>query len=175
MRLVSKLNYHHDQGFTLVEVLVGLLVIVGFISTAMQALVTATVFKVKGQELSEATTWIQEDIERVRFEAKRLDIGGEPNTAACAATASTLGYAARLQQEITDNAPVDAGKLSVIGNRPYTLKRTSKLPDEISENFPYNVLSLEYEVTSADNIPIAIVNTKVVPDISLKCPLVDIS
>lgn len=175
MKLVSKLNYHHNQGFTLVEVLVGLLVIVGFISTAMQALVTATVFKVKGQELSEATTWIQEDIERVRFEAKRLEIGGDPDAAVCAATANTLGYAARLQDKINRDAPVDADKLSAIGNRPYTLKRTPKLPDEISNNFPYNVLSLEYEVVSADNIPIAIVNTKVVPDISLKCPLVDIS
>lgn len=75
MKLVSGHRHHHDTGFTLVEVLVGLLVIVGFISTAMQALVTATVFKVKGQELSEATTWIQEDIERVRFKAKRFGLG----------------------------------------------------------------------------------------------------
>lgn len=161
-----KSDYIDDSGFTLVEVLVGLLVIVGFISTAMQALVTATVFKVKGQELSEATTWIQEDLERVRFEANRLDYGVDVDLSACEATSNGSGYAARLRDRINANAPIDPNKLSAIGNRPYTLTRTSKLP--ISA--PYNVLSLEYEVTSADNIPISILHTKIVPDASLRCP-----
>ncbi len=166
MKLVSEHRHHHDTGFTLVEVLVGLLVITGFISTAMQALVTATVFKVKGQELSEATTWIQEDIERVRFEAKRLDLGEDVNLPACQALNNASGYAARLRDRIDTNAPVDTDKLSVIGNRPYTLTRTPTLPSDA----PFNVLSLEYQVASADNIPIAIVQTKVIPDKSLECP-----
>lgn len=160
-------------GFTLVEVLVGLLVIVGFISTAMQALVTATAFKVKGQELSEATTWIQEDLERVRYEANRLDyndvdpeIDYNVDLPACEATSNTLGYAAQLRDRIASNAPVEANKLSAIGNRPYTLRRTPILPTSV----PYNVLSLEYEVVSADNIPISILHTKVIPDASLRCP-----
>lgn len=162
----SSFKLSQETGFTLVEVLVGLLVIVGFISTAMQALVTATVFKVKGQELSEATTWIQEDVERVRFEAKRLDLGEPLDLAACQALDNTSGYAALLQDKINANAPVDTDKLSTIGNRPYTLRRTSTL----SSNPPFNVLGLEYEVISADNIPIAVVQTKVVPDASLRCP-----
>lgn len=167
MKLVSKYQHHHDTGFTLVEVLVGLLVITGFISTAMQALVTATVFKVKGQELSEATTWIQEDIERVRFEATRLGLGeANVNLPACQALDNTSGYAALLRDRINQNAPVDTDKQSTIGNRPYTLTRTPTL----SSDAPFNVLSLEYEVVSADDIPIAIVQTKVVPDKSLECP-----
>ncbi|WP_010471260.1 hypothetical protein [Acaryochloris sp. CCMEE 5410] len=166
MKLVSGHRHHHDTGFTLVEVLVGLLVIVGFISTAMQALVTATVFKVKGQELSEATTWIQEDIERVRFKAKRFGLGENVNLPACQAIDNTSGYAALLQDEINANAPVDTDKLSAIGNRPYTLIRTPDLPSDA----PFNVLSLEYQVVSADNIPIAVVQTKVIPDKSLECP-----
>ncbi|WP_299406827.1 hypothetical protein [Acaryochloris sp. IP29b_bin.148] len=166
--MITKPNLHQPQhtGFTLVEVLVGLLVITGFISTAMQALVTATAFKVKGQELSEATTWIQEDIERVRFEAKRLGLGEDVNLPACQTLDNTSGYAALLQARIEQNAPVDTDKLSVIGNRPYTLTRTPTL----SSDAPFNVLSLEYEVVSADSIPIAIVQTKVIPDKSLECP-----
>ena len=159
-------NKYPDTGFTLVEVLVGLLVITGFISTAMQALVTATVFKVKGQELSEATTWIQSDMERVRFEAKRMNIGDPPDLAACQALDNTSGYAALLQDRIDQNAPVDTDKQSTIGNRPYTLKRTPALPSDA----PFNILSLEYEVVSADNIPIAIVQTKIIPEKSLECP-----
>lgn len=165
MTLESKARHSQNPGFTLVEVLVGLLVIVGFISTAMQALVTATVFKVKGQELSEASIWIQEDLERVRFEATRLDLAGV-NLPTCQASDKTSGYAARLRDRINTNTPVDTNKLSTIGNRPYTLSRTSILPTDS----PYNILSLEYEVASADNIPITIVHTKVVPDMSLRCP-----
>lgn len=161
-----------NDGFTLVEVLVGLLVIVGFISTAMQALVTATVFKVKGQELSEATTWIQEDIEMVKFKANRLDYVIDtsdpaksmykPEEAECQGTTNT-GYAAALNGALE---PVASSKISAIGNRPYTLSRTATLPSAA----PYNVLTLEYQVASADNVPIAITHTKVIPDASLACP-----
>ena len=161
-----------NDGFTLVEVLVGLLVISGFISTAMQALVTATVFKVKGQELSEATTWIQEDLEMVKFKANRLDYEIDPSDpaknmykpdpGACQGTTNT-GYAAALNNELE---AVDVSKTSAIGSRPYTLSRTVTLPSSA----PFNILTLEYQVASADDVPIAITHTKVIPDASLACP-----
>lgn len=176
MSLVPQSKQNHNTGFTLVEVLVGLLVIVGFISTAMQALVTATVFKVKGQELSEATTWIQEDLEMVKFKANRLHYVVDPDPAepdeskyipvdtACEGTQNS-GYAAILSNSLE---PVDDAKTSTIGNRSYNLKRKIILPSTA----PYNVLTLEYEVVaSADNsIPIAITHAKVIPDASLACP-----
>lgn len=170
----SSFNHPQETGFTLVEVLVGLLVIVGFISTAMQALVTATVFKVKGQELSEATTWIQEDLERVRYEANRLDyVGSSYNITgdaldACQGTGST-GYADRLLDKINglDNiSPQVTNKTSAIGNRSYTVTRTHILPTSA----PFNVLTLEYQVASADSVPIAITQATVIPDASLACP-----
>ena len=162
---------HKNDGFTLVEVLVGLLVISGFISTAMQAFLTATVFKVKGQELSEATTWIQEDLELVRFKANRLHyvIDSDPTKStykpeetACEGTTNT-GYAAALNGDLE---PVERSKTSAIGSRPYTLSRTITLPSSA----PFNVLTLEYQVASADDVPIAITHTKVIPDASLACP-----
>jgi type II secretory pathway pseudopilin PulG len=170
MTLPSNLSHQQETGFTLVEVLVGLLVIVGFISTAMQALVTATVFKVKGQEVSEATTWIQQDLEQVKFDATRLDYAAgryNPDSDACKATSASAGYADRLLDEkLGATSSMDVAKTSAIGNRPYTLTRTASLPPSP----PYNVLNLEYQVKSADNLPITIVHTKVIPDASLACP-----
>lgn len=60
------------QGFTLFEVLIAILVITLFVSVAMQAMVFAAVFKVKAQEYAEATTWIQEDLESVKYQADNL-------------------------------------------------------------------------------------------------------
>ena len=172
MLLKQQPIYSKNNGFTLVEVLVGLLVITGFISTAMQALVTATVFKVKGQELSEATTWIQEDLEMVKFKASRLHYtvtdpsknegSYEPDDVACKGSKDT-GYASVLKEDLE---AVDEAKKSAIGNRPYTLTRDVLLPTTA----PYNVLTLEYEVASADDIPIAVTHATVIPDASLACP-----
>lgn len=178
-------NHSKESGFTLVEVLVGLLVIVGFISTAMQALVTATVFKVKGQELSEATSWIQEDLERVKYEANRLDYVGsnyiltKEALDACQGNTETTGYADRLLDNINglnNTSPQFTNKTSTIGNRAYTIARIHTLPTSAS----FNVLKLEYRVASADYspseiiegkfIPIAITQAKIIPDASLACP-----
>ncbi|PSB46127.1 hypothetical protein C7B80_14565 [Cyanosarcina cf. burmensis CCALA 770] len=61
-----------EQGFSLFEVLIAILVTTIFISIAMQAMVFAAVFKVKAQEYAEATTWIQEDLENVKYQADNL-------------------------------------------------------------------------------------------------------
>ncbi len=58
-----------EQGFTLVEVLVAILISTVFIAVAMQAIAIAAIFKVKAQEYSEATTWIQEDLENIKYQA----------------------------------------------------------------------------------------------------------
>lgn len=58
-----------EQGFTLVEVLVAILIATIFITVTMQMMVIAAIFKVRAQEYTEATTWIQEDLENVRYQA----------------------------------------------------------------------------------------------------------
>lgn len=63
-----------EQGFTLVEVLVAILITTLFVSVAMQGMVIAAIFKAKAQEYSEATTWIQEDLENVKYQASQLGI-----------------------------------------------------------------------------------------------------
>lgn len=58
-----------EQGFTLIEVLVAILIATSFITVAMQIMAIAAVFKVRAQEFAEATNWIQEDLENVKYEA----------------------------------------------------------------------------------------------------------
>lgn len=61
-----------EQGFALVEVLVAILITTLFVATSMQAMAIAAVFKARAQEFTEATTWIQEDLENVKYSAASL-------------------------------------------------------------------------------------------------------
>lgn len=61
-----------EQGFTLVEVLVAILITTLFVTVAMQSIVIAAIFKARAQEFSEATTWIQEDLENIKYQAANL-------------------------------------------------------------------------------------------------------
>jgi prepilin-type N-terminal cleavage/methylation domain-containing protein len=61
-----------EQGFTMVEVLVAILIATIFIIVTMQMMVIAAVFKVRAQEYAEATTWIQKDLENVKYNAAIL-------------------------------------------------------------------------------------------------------
>lgn len=63
-----------EHGFTIIEVLIAILIAIIFITVGMQMMVIATVFKVRAQESAEATTWIQEDLEDVKFQASQLAI-----------------------------------------------------------------------------------------------------
>ncbi|HCF30012.1 MAG TPA: hypothetical protein DEV81_23060 [Cyanobacteria bacterium UBA11049] len=80
----------HEQGFTLVEVLIAILITTIFISIAMQAMVIAAVFKVRARQVAEATTWIQEDLENVRFQAGKLRYTQLTNNPIIGATSLSL-------------------------------------------------------------------------------------
>jgi len=76
-----------EQGFTLVEVLVSILIVTVFVGVSMQAMVIAAVFKARAKQHSEATTWIQEDLENVKYRAAQLNYA----TLGTAAIATTTG------------------------------------------------------------------------------------
>ncbi|PSM46243.1 hypothetical protein C7Y66_26045 [Chroococcidiopsis sp. CCALA 051] len=58
-----------EQGFTIIEVLIAILIAIVFVTVAMQMMVMAAMFKVRAQESVEATAWIQEDLENVKYQA----------------------------------------------------------------------------------------------------------
>jgi type II secretory pathway component PulJ len=63
-----------EQGLTLVEVLLAVVISTIFITVAMQMMAVAAIFKARAQQNAEATTWIQEDLETVRFEASQIGL-----------------------------------------------------------------------------------------------------
>lgn len=128
----------------------------------MQAIVSATAFKVKAEELSEATVWMQEDLELVRYQASRVVAA----TSKCSASTSDEGYAKQLKDDISSLSAESVLKTSAIGQRPYTLRREAKPKEEP----PYNVLTLNYTVTRQDEVPVAQLYSEVIPDAFLSCP-----
>ena len=173
----------HSQGFSLVEVLVGVLITFAFVGTALQALIISSVFQTSSQEVREATGWIQADLESLKYKANRLDWVDdryEPALATCTATDSSDGYAALLKRRLVyldpndpDNAALDPNdaenndaRESRSGERTYTLTRTTT-PSEIA---PFNVLQVGYTVTPAGGgEEIISLHTEVMPDASLDC------
>jgi prepilin-type N-terminal cleavage/methylation domain-containing protein len=152
---------NRKQGFTLIEVLVGIIVMATFTGTAMQAIVSATAFKVKAEELSEATVWIQEDLELVRYQASKV----EEDVPACTASTLDKGYAQKLKNELPSADEVI--KTSAVGARPYTVQRTAE-PSTVQ---PFNVLKLNYVVKrQGESTLIAQLYSEVIPDKFLSCP-----
>ena len=77
MKLFNRLSWEKNpqksqQGFTLLEVLVAIVVITAFINVALMGLVTAALFKSKAKAYSNGITWIQADLEAVRDKAANL-------------------------------------------------------------------------------------------------------
>ncbi len=158
-----------NQGFSLVEVMVGMLLLFGFVAAAMQTLVASAAIKVKAQERSEATAWIQQDIEMIRYQASQLPA----NTALCGATSATAGYADALRDVIagasasTTNTTATS-KTSALGNRPYTVNRTINLKNAS----PYVVMEVSYNVPSPSNASQSLsqMYAEVIPDKAFQCP-----
>jgi type II secretory pathway pseudopilin PulG len=163
-----------SQGFTTVEVLVAMLLTLIFTIIAMQAIVMATAIKVRGQELSEATNWIQTDVESVKAEANKLDYSSTSSQytttpSHCTATSTTTGYAKKLQDLSSIGTSQNIAKASTLGNRPYTLRRVTSVKDVE----PYSVLQVNYGVYKAADTsytsPIAKFYLEVIPGASFSC------
>lgn len=172
-----------EQGFTLVEVLVSILIATVFVATAMQAMVVAALFKARAQEYSEATTWIQEDLESLRFSA-----GQYADSARCTAPLNgelgpNNGYADGFSDRLhnisqpngtrtgdADSAP-DSDTTTPIktgrAGKTFTFRRVST-PRNTA---PYTVLTLTYTVTpTSGGSFVASFYTEIIPDAAFQCP-----
>ena len=193
--LSLQVHYDREQGFSMVEVLVGVGITLIFTGAVLQAVVIATIFQASAQELREASGWIQEDLETLKFKSNRLNWDDVENCykdlqdpladcqtqqAACRATAITNGFATLLKTRLTyldpnivdDTAldPNDAENNNVrqsdSSQRTYTLSRTTT-PSNIP---PFDVLEIEYTVMPASGgLEITQLSTAVLPDASLAC------
>lgn len=157
----ATLKKNQEKGFTILEVLVTILVISGFLLGSLQAIVIATVFRVQAQDKQEAANWVQQDLELIRYQAFVLD-NGTAVTATC-----TSGYASALNTQIGSiTNPVG------INNRNYSVTRT---PTSNS-----NILTINYTVNYASGHPrfksasgadntVTTLSTEVIPNAALDC------
>lgn len=151
-----------EQGFTLAEVLVSILITSIFFAVAMQAVVIAAIFKARAEQYDEAVTWIQEDSELVIHQASEYD----PYPSKCSAATSANGLAAGLLDYI-GGTPKTEG-LRILGGTAFILTRTA---DYATSFDPFKLLKLTYTVTpQSGGSAIATVSTEVVPDAVFKCP-----
>lgn len=132
----------HEQGFMLVEVLVAILITSVFVTVAMQGMVLATIFKVRAQQYTEATAWIQADLENVKYQASQYN-----DNTKCAANSSDNGYADGLRDAITGSPQTDTNvsefSRSSRTSKPFIMRRTTTP----SSTGPYNVLQISYDVS----------------------------
>ncbi len=161
-------NDRKEQGFSILEILVTILVITGFILGSVQTIVLATFMRVQAQDKQEATNWIQQDLELIRYQAFILD-GGVAVTSTC----DSSSYGSALNTVIGSiTNPVK------INDRNYTVTRTPSNKGNILQ-ITYNV---EYAPASgsdpahprykstvgADNV-VTILSTEVLPNAALGC------
>ncbi len=168
-----------SQGFTMLEVLVAILMVFGFLMGTLNAMLAATVMQIKAERQAQATYWIQEDLENVRAAA-----GSQAaDTIKCTSAFST-SYAGALntstvipviKYETTDSAPsysIGASVLvatvtaSSVAGKSYTMTRTTG-----GSNTNPNLLTISYTVNnSGDPDAIATLYTEVIPAQALSCP-----
>jgi prepilin-type N-terminal cleavage/methylation domain-containing protein len=156
----------HSKGFSLPEVLVGIMILTIFIAVAMQAMVSAVAMQVGTDKTTQSDDWIQADLESVRFLASRLP--NEPSRWC----GGTPGYAQLLQRELgnTTNQQTFQQTFTADGVS-YSLNRS------FSAGVDPHVLVLQYQVTPATEVkpasevkPLASKRFEVMPDAALNCP-----
>jgi Tfp pilus assembly protein PilE len=180
------------QGFTMVEVIVGILLTLIFTAISMQAVVMGTAVKVHGDEITDATTWIQQDLEDITTQANAIDYTsstspytfnatrcGTPGTPVTSASgyASVLNGLTSLVNSppalISSTAPIT--KTNSSGARSYYLVRTTTVKPQPSgvSNWPYNVLQISYQVYRNSDLTSPIFANpyyaEVIPGASFQC------
>lgn len=166
-----------DEGFTLLEVLVAMLIATFFVLGSMQALVLATALRVKAQESQRANQLIQEEIEVIHFQAEEF----AQNNSLCSATSYTGGYA----ESLWTSLPSVSGDKQLLdsGGKTYRLTRTLDRDSSNNITSTAKALKINFSVSpldssgnlekdsSGNNIVIAEDYIEVIPDVAIEeCP-----
>jgi Tfp pilus assembly protein PilE len=182
LMMQGKLKRQTAQGFTMVEVVVAILLTLIFTAISMQAIVMGTAVKVHGDEIADATLWIQEDLEDItnkantgiEYDSANTKYLTNPASAKCVSPTATTGYASELSGLtsingglISSTTRIDKTNSSGSKSRTYNLVRTAT----VKNTAPYNVLLIDYSVfrgTTATN-PISTFHAEVIPGASFYC------
>lgn len=164
------------EGFTLIEVLAGIITATAFVLITTQAIAISALYRVRAQRESLAWQWIQEDFEEeVKFEASQLGYltsrcGVRDNDGNYTAPTSANGYAQALITSIGGTTTVES---PVLLNKAHTATRTLGVKNDA----PFTVMTVSYEVRDPDmdtvanpaGKVIADFYTEVIPDAAFNC------
>lgn len=159
-----------EPGFSLVEVLVALMLLSIFIGLSMQAFLVAIILKYRAEQQDEATNWIQEDLELVKYQAQIYEKNAYPYSPKCSATDPTNGLAASFMNDgavgLGGSSKTFAAKY--FGGVPFTMTRSATYADSVD---PFKLLKINYRVTSqTDGNNIRTISTETIIDAALRCP-----
>ena len=165
-------NNKTEQGFTMVDVLVSILIGTIFTTVSMQAMIIAAYTRVRITKISEAMLSIQEDLEWVKYQAIESNLSYRGNEARCSAT-QTTGFADALRDVVlgsdsseTTSTSTEIKESHSAPSKQYKLQLTMNLKNQD----PFNVLELSYKVTSVSGGKVlADLYTEVIPDAAFKC------
>ena len=146
-QLRSQVRIIQPQGFSLVEMLVAMMVVMIFVSITMQIFVSAAFFRVRAEQVNDAYTWIQEDYETLLDLSKLYENSTSFPSVRCTATSPATGLASGF---IIDNALGTAGAMfsveqRFLGSKEFELMRN--LNYQNSSN-PYKIVKVDYQVRS---------------------------
>jgi prepilin-type N-terminal cleavage/methylation domain-containing protein len=167
-RLVESVRRSAQQGFTMFEVLIALMISFLFLTGTLNAMVMATVMRVRAERQAQAGYWIKEDLEQIRALAANF------NPATGNGCPTSVGATFRDANNSADTDPTNNGlaSLPTPGNRTI-LGRTASLTrtPAVSDN----VLRLTYtvtntEITDPNKNVLASLYTEVLPAAALTCP-----
>ncbi len=130
---MKSLKYNPDQGFSLIEVVVSLLMIFFFTTCALEMFVLSSIFKKKAVQYTNATSLLQQDMEKIKSAAEQYSF---PKTAAAVVGATTL--------TLDSTNGLTAGNIVVFSNDSHTYTISS-----ISGNSIYLSSGLKIAVPTA--------------------------
>ncbi len=158
------------QGFTIVEVIAGLMMTLIFIAITMQVLMVAALFQARTDQFNQAVNWIQEDYETVFHQATQYEMTAQPYSPRCQATHADQGLAAGFLNDQTQGLGGQTASLGprLFGGRSFRLLRTGSYTNSAE---PHKLLELTYGVIPEDgDTPIAQFRTEVLIYAALQCP-----
>ncbi len=163
-----KISQIRDRGFTVVEVLVGMMLSLIFVTITMQIFVTAAYLRAQSTQYNDAYNWVQEDFEQVMSLAQNYQLGASPYPAQCEAETPDTGLAASFLNDVMEGESMTSGPRD-FGGRSFMLTRTG---DYNTSTSPDRLLNVNYSI-----VPVGggetffTLQTKVLIYAALKCPI----
>ncbi len=110
IRVLLRTSSRSQAGFAMIEVLVGMMIMTLFIGISMQFMVYSSLLKARSQQYAEAMTWIQQDLEQLKYQAT----GYKSNVLKVAATVASSSISLTSAQNFEVNDKVTIGADSTV-------------------------------------------------------------